>query len=88
MGTLIKNILEEIVERELNNNIHTLNVCNCEKCRSDIMALTLNHLQPKYVSTEKGALFASMSSTKGEGYIEILKSLAESAEIVKKNPRH
>lgn len=88
MSLHYKNVLEEIVERELNKNAESLGVCSCEQCRSDILAATLNRLQPKYVSTEKGALFSSMSAMKGEGFIEVIKALAEAAELVKNNPRH
>jgi competence protein ComFB len=55
----VHNLMEEVVKqclKELIQNHEQLLDCN-EKMQSDIMAIALNQLPPKYVSTHKGEMF-------------------------------
>lgn len=49
------NLREEKVEKILNDffNEGEGTYCRCEKCRLNVMAITLNNLKPGYVVSEK-----------------------------------
>lgn len=40
MEILVKNALNEIIDK--------YDICKCDKCKKDIMAIALNNLPPKY----------------------------------------
>ena len=46
---LFKNYMEDAVEATLDEILEWKDTCRCERCRSDVKALALNHLPPKYV---------------------------------------
>lgn len=83
-----KNVMEDAVVRELDNYVDSLGMCKCRQCRKDAQALALNRLKPRYVSSEKGKILAAMDRMSSDYLPDILRALTESAEIVKKNPRH
>lgn len=62
--------------------------CKCEHCRQDIAVIALNHLAPRYVSTEKGCVFAKVDAMSMAAKIEIVEEIAKAAEIVQNNPHH
>lgn len=82
------NVMEDLVNEQIDKNIETFGICQCATCRSDLAALALNHLPPKYVSTEKGRLISATERMSYNNILEIVKAIAECAEMVKKHPRH
>lgn len=82
------NIMEELAARELNRCIDSLGICKCRQCRKDVITLSLNRLKPRYVSSAKGKLLSELDQMSYDYVPEMLRALTESAEIVKKNPRH
>jgi len=82
------NVMEELVKEQIDKNIKSFGICQCAVCRGDLAALALNHLPPKYVSTEKGRLISETEKMSYDNILEIIKVIAECAEMVKKNPRH
>lgn len=82
------NVMEEILNKELDKCIGSLGVCRCRQCRKDVLTLALNRLKPRYVSSEKGRLLSIIDQMSYDYVPEMLRALTESAEIVKKNPRH
>lgn len=85
---LYENIMEEIMEKELDKCIDSLNMCKCAKCRRDVLTLSLNKIRPRYVSSEKGRLLAVVDQMSYDYIPDMLRAITESAEVVKKNPRH
>ena len=51
------NIMEDSVLSTVNKIAPQLSCCTCNKCRYDLAAYVLNRIPPKYVDTEKGALY-------------------------------
>lgn len=85
----IHNIMEDIIESEINNNIDTLQICPCPKCRKDLLTLTLNNVKPQYISTEKGQSFVTATRhASAEDTISLLADITRYALIIGKNPRH
>jgi len=63
-------------------------VCRCEQCQDDILALTLNRLPSRYVSTNQGQAYVKAQFLNSQLQSDVIKELAISAEFVGKSPRH
>ena len=88
MSLIVKNIMEDMVERKLENMLPQLNVCTCEICRTDILCYALNRLKPKYVATSQGELLSKIDSLSSTFDMSVVTQITAAAEIVKQNPRH
>ena len=84
----LRNYVEILVENNIDKLIKKSNVCNCEQCRSDITAIALNNLKPKYIVSEKGQFYAKLSILEQQNQINIISEILKAIEIVSKNPRH
>lgn len=84
----VKNVMEQIVFDCVERNIDMLQCCTCPKCKADIVACVLNKIPPRYVTTEKGELFARVEQVGGEMKTEIMVEIIRAAEVVKKSPNH
>lgn len=86
---LYHNAMEERVEEEFDRNKDSLNCCQCERCRNDIIAFALNKLPTKYVVTPEGALYSKVDTVVHiQMHTDILSALTQGAEMVKRHPRH
>ena len=63
-------------------------MCACDLCREDIMALALNQLPPHYVVSEEGAIFTSVSFEQIGGKAQVVAAITRAAALVAKKPRH
>ena len=62
--------------------------CKCDTCRRDIAILALNHLPPRYTSSQKGHLYEKVNAMSQHHVIEVIEEIAKAIEVVSKNPRH
>jgi competence protein ComFB len=83
-----KNVMEYLVLNTLDTAWKSLECCKCDKCKSDVIALTLNQLPSKYVVTQAGEVYARINELSICKEAEIITALAKSAKIVKEKPRH
>ncbi len=85
----LKNLMEEevkrVVERLLKNRD---DICTCDRCKLDIIAITLNNIKPKYVVTEKGEVFARIDMLNYQYDADIAMEVMKAIKIVKENPNH
>lgn len=88
MSLVVRNLMEDIAERKLESLLPSLNVCDCEICKTDILCYALNRLKPKYVATTQGELLSRIDSLSSSFDMSVVAELANAAEIVKKHPRH
>ena len=84
----LRNYTEESVKMYMDRWFKEADVCHCDSCYLDIMAIMLNQLAPKYVVTEKGALFAQMDDFEPQNRIDLMTTMTRAADLVKLNPRH
>jgi len=84
----LRNYTEEAVELYLDRWFKETNICQCESCRLDTMAIMLNNLTPKYVVTEKGALYAQLVDFDPQHKVEFMTVLTQAVQIVSQKPRH
>lgn len=83
-----RNVMEHVVEEKLDELFKTYDGCKCDRCRADIMALTLNNLPPRYAVTDAGELFTKIQYTQKRYELEVIKQLASAANLVKEFPHH
>lgn len=91
MAFQMVNYMEICVENTTNNileNPKYSDMCKCERCRADIMAIALNNLPTKYVVTPKGEKFAKLISLQSQFDVDIVTEVTKAVEIVKNNKRH
>ena len=81
MEDVVKNLLEVLMAERSD-------ICNCEKCRLDIMAVALNKLQPKYVVTEKGRVYLKLTELELQFRADVARELTKSIEFVKTHQKH
>jgi len=84
----LRNYTEEAVKFYLERWFKQADVCHCETCRLDVMAIMLNNLKPKYVVTDTGALYAQLDDFDPQYKIDFMTIMSQAAEIVKNGPRH
>ncbi|MCH5185324.1 MAG: late competence development ComFB family protein [Oscillospiraceae bacterium] len=88
MEFVIKNLMETVVESKIKELIPMVDCCKCEKCRMDITAYVLNKLPAKYVSTEKGALFAELDMLDNQHEADVMTHVLKGIELIAQNPHH
>ncbi len=84
----VKNYMEEVVDRVIENVLKDMDICKCDICKTDIKALALNELIPKYVVTQKGELYVKLSYLDPQFETDAASSIVKSAEIVNNKKRH
>ncbi len=62
--------------------------CDCEQCKRDIFALTLNRLQPRYVSSKNGEVHIKTMYMDQQLQLDVIRELTKAKEIVERNPKH
>ena len=84
----LRNYTQEAVEAYLDKWFEQADVCHCETCRLDVMAIMMNNLKPMYVVTDKGALFAQLDDFDPQYKIDFMTIMSQAAATVSKGPRH
>ena len=84
----LRNFTESAVKLYMDRWYKEADVCQCEICRMDVMAIMLNNLKPKYVVTDTGALYAQLDDFDPQYKIDFMTIMSQAAQIVKNNPRH
>ncbi len=84
----LKNFMEDVVNKKIDSVLNLMNICKCEKCRLDIMAIALNDLPPRYVVTDTGELFSKVRELEQQFEVDIETAIVKAAIYVSKNPKH
>ena len=84
----LKNYMEEIVQEYLDDVIADIDMCKCEKCRLDIVAIALNNLPSKYIVSEKGELFSKLNTFIIQFEVDAVAAITKAALIVKEKTLH
>jgi len=85
---ILVNVMEELVKQQVKESIKELGACDCETCCLNACALALNVLEPKYVTTRKGALLTKITEMKLENMTGILVAVTRAVMQVKEYPHH
>ncbi|MFV0515951.1 MAG: late competence development ComFB family protein [Aminipila sp.] len=85
---VLHNLAEEVVKSKTPEIMKSLNMCCCEDCMYDVIALTLNHTKPLYTVTEKGHLFQKLASYELQFGADLTSQITKACITVKINPKH
>ena len=85
---LLVNVMEEFVKEQVRETIQKLGGCDCEVCFLNACAIALNSLEPKYVTTTKGALLSQITETELGNQTNILVECTKAVMKVMENPHH
>ena len=84
----LRNYTEEAVKLCIDKWFPDADVCQCESCKLDVMAIMLNSMESQYVVTDQGALYAQMSDFDPQYKADLLTSMGMAVQTVKSRPRH
>lgn len=83
-----RNLMEELVEDKLDEYILDADVCTCERCRADIMALALNNLPPRYIVSISGDVYSRFDAVKTQFQADVIITVLNAIEVIKNRPLH
>ena len=85
----LTNYMEKVVLNKLDLVLKQYpSCCKCEECKRDIAILALNRLPPKYVSTQKGSIFAHLEEMDSQYDVIVTQEVVKAVEKVQQHPRH
>ena len=82
------NVIEKLLVDNIEFLIGEMDCCKCERCRADLVALTLSSLQPKYVVIDKKIEDKLIKNYYDMYLDEILFKLKLCSDKIKQNPNH
>ena len=82
------NIAEILAREKLSLVMERMKVCTCKTCTNDVLALALNSLPTKYVTTDAGRQYFQLDVYKKQYETDILAALTKACVRVKASPRH
>lgn len=82
------NIAEVLAREKLALVMERMKVCTCKTCVNDVLALALNSLPTKYVTTDSGKQYFQLDIYKKQYETDILAALTKACVRVKASPRH
>ena len=86
---MIKNCMEEIVAAEIEKVVKQVDgLCDCQRCREDLLVYALNRLPPKYVVSTVGHFDTKLDLLKSQNIADVTVRLLEASKIVINQPRH
>lgn len=85
----LHNFMESAVSEALQTVLVQIpGICDCERCRLDIMALALNRLPPKYTVTHSGEVFTRLKMWDVGNQAAVLSEVTRAAMVVAGHPNH
>ncbi len=86
-GYKLFNIMETLVLERLDITLNKMNCCKCDRCREDIIALSLNSLKPMYIVATLEEIDEKIKEFDKLG-LEVTTAVLKAVLSVRKNPRH
>lgn len=62
--------------------------CGCSQCKDDILAIALNRLPSRYVSTDRGETYVKAQFFNQQLHSDVVRELTLAAEMVASRPNH
>ncbi|MBR2483568.1 MAG: late competence development ComFB family protein [Oscillospiraceae bacterium] len=85
---LYHNIMEDLVEEYYDDVASRQNICTCERCRNDTIALALSMLPAHYAVTSVGNKLSKLNSLRRQASTDLQAAMFRSIDIVAASPRH
>ncbi len=85
---VIHNYIEKMVQNLLPRIMKEAEMCECKQCKTDVAAISLNNIRPRYVVSEKGELYTKLDTLDAQNEADVIMQMTKACVIVKNNPRH
>lgn len=82
------NVVEIIAFEKVYDVMARIEVCNCPRCVSDVLAIALNALPTKYVTSDAGKQYIQLNACKKQFETDVVFALIKASLIVKSSPKH
>ena len=83
---VIRNYTEEMVRAYVDQNLPKEDICDCARCKMDVIAYMLNNLPASYGITHRGYLFDKLKSVDLEHRVTISDVFYKAVLAVKERP--
>ena len=84
----IFNVVETIANENILDDMSRMELCTCEQCICDVLALALNMLPPKYVTSHAGKQYIQLEAYKKQLETDVAFALMKACMTVKQAPNH
>jgi len=84
-STVLVNAMESIVIGKLDSVLSRFKCCQCDRCKKDIIALSLNKLPAKYKVLREGQ---STRDPDPQTNAQVLSAMIQAVLVVRDHPRH
>lgn len=84
----VHNVMEDVMRFEIEEIVDSLGICTCPLCKRDLLSLTLNQVEPKYVNTDVGEVLTKVNSVSRDNRTKLLAIIVTCAQTIKNQPRH
>lgn len=82
------NVVEIIARENVLTTMDRMEMCTCSKCVCDVLALALNALPTKYVTSDAGRQYIQLESYKKQFETDVDIALMKACMTVKASPNH
>jgi competence protein ComFB len=80
--------METIVHERMDHLLDNFDCCKCDICKDDMLALALNNLPSKYVTTQTGALLGRTETLNQSAMQSLDIHIIQAINKVAKQPNH
>jgi len=84
---ILYNVMEKLVMEKLDTTLKKMICCRCDRCKEDIIALSLNNLRPMYIVANKDEINNKIEQLNKLG-LEVTTAVLKAVLAIRKNPRH
>jgi len=84
----VVNVTEIIAVAKVAEVVSMMDSCSCPKCVDDVLAIALNTLPTRYVTTDMGKQFIQLNSYRKQFETDVVAALIKACQIVNESPRH
>lgn len=85
---IVVNVVEVLAYEKVFELMKQMQICNCRSCTADVLAIALNNLPAKYVTSDAGKQYIQLDSFKMQMETDIVSELIKACLIVKESPKH
>jgi competence protein ComFB len=82
------NVVEILANEKVADMMDRMEMCTCSKCTCDVLAIALNSLPTKYVTSDAGKQYIQLNSFKRQFETDVEIALMRACQTVKESPNH
>jgi len=83
---VLRNYTEEMVRAYVDQHLPKEDICDCARCKLDVIAYMMNHLPASYGITHRGYLFDMLKNVDMDNRISISECYFKALMAVKERP--